>query len=189
MFANDYTIWRERLKNILSEARYQHSLRVSESAGEMAQFWQLDREKALTAGLLHDMAREMPQAEMLAMADCYLGKEAENLKKAPILLHGPIASYLLKEKWGIEDAEILEAVDGHTLARPAMRPLTMIVYLADMLDPIREWEGIKEIREKVFIDLGQAMYIAIKYQIAWLEKHKGFIHPAVYEAYKYYSAN
>ena len=186
MFLSDYESWCERLESVLGKDRYQHSLRVSALSGELASFWQLDREKALTAGLLHDVARELPVAEMLAFAEAKIGAVADDLKRAPILLHAPLGAIILKEEWDITDGDILEAVSGHTLARPSMRPLTKIIYLADLLDPVRNWDGIEEIRALVYRDLDQAISLALKYQLVWLKRQKKYIHPAIYDAYDYY---
>ena len=182
----DIEIYRERLKNTLNEKRYVHSLNVSFLAGEMAAFWHLDHNKAVTAGLLHDVARSLTLDQMVIMAkETNLNLDHDYFKE-PILLHAPLGAYILEKDWGICDKEILDAVYGHTLADEFMKPLTMVVFLADMLEPTRNWEGIEELRALIFQDLDKSMLKAIESQVCWLKEEDKHIHPSIYRAYKYF---
>ncbi|MCL2817185.1 MAG: bis(5'-nucleosyl)-tetraphosphatase (symmetrical) YqeK, partial [Clostridiales bacterium] len=102
--------FKERLARTLSAARYEHSLNVMEAAGKLALRWGADAEKARVAGLLHDVARDLPSEEMLRES-VLAGIDSSG---APVLLHAPLGAHLLRRDWGIEDGEILQAVAEHT---------------------------------------------------------------------------
>ena len=67
-----------------------------------------------------------------------------------------------------------------------MRPLTEVVYLADMLEPTRSWDGIEDLRNLVYQDLDKAMLKAVESQLSWLQEENKHIHPSIYRAYRYF---
>ena len=76
-------------------------------------------------------------------------------ERMPIFLHGPVAAEMARERYGIEDPEILEAVRVHTMGRVGMGPVARVVFLADKLDPTkdRRYPFNSEVREVARSDL------------------------------------
>ena len=122
------------LKENLYEERYIHSLGVMEAAVELAEMFNLDTEKARITGLLHDAAKCFSNEKLLEIIhsnipdvqDC----ELLNYKT----LHAPVSAYLAKEKFGINDKEILDAIRWHTLGRCQMTDFEKIIFLADKIE-------------------------------------------------------
>lgn len=181
-------IWEERLKKELSPSRLAHSQRVGRLAGETAAHWGLDSLKAHLAGLLHDIAREMPLEEYLPLAEEGGIAIGAAERASPMLLHGPIGALLLKERWGLEDADILQAIAGHTIADKEMSPYEQIVFLADIAEPGRQWSGLDELRRLMKSDLNQAMVYALEESLPWQEEKGYMLHPQALEALEYFKA-
>jgi predicted HD superfamily hydrolase involved in NAD metabolism len=125
------------LKRDLGQERLAHSRRVADLAAELCLAYGLEGEKGRLAGLAHDWARDLPAGRVreLALRD----GRGESVLEAqyPVLLHGRAAAVGLREKLGIEDPEILEAVAWHVTGCPGMGLLAKIVFVADFLEPGR----------------------------------------------------
>ena len=106
-----------------------------------------------TAALLHDLARAKRPEELLSLAEGF-GIEIGSLEaRMPIFLHGPVAAALARERYGIEDPEILEAVRVHTTGSAGMGPVARAVFLADKLDPTKDRRYPARVRELAMQDL------------------------------------
>lgn len=123
------------LKENLSEEKYLHSLGTAQASVAIAEKVGFDIEKAYLAGLVHDCAKGMALDELLKCcqkADFEFEEgELENCK----VLHAPVGKLIAKEKFGIVDDEILDAIRWHTLGRCEMALLEKIVFLADKIEP------------------------------------------------------
>lgn len=144
---SDYEIYKERLKNILSEKRFVHSVNVSKAAEKLAVRYGVDVEKAKIAGLLHDVCKEMDEVtlnELLSEANPEL---FEAFKKFPFkLYHGPAATVYLRKEFGIDDEEILSAVCFHTTGRANMTIMEEIIFVADDISDERPFDNLKELQ-------------------------------------------
>lgn len=120
-----------RIKNNLSEYRYQHSLRVAELAIEICDALKLDvlKNRAYVAAIYHDYAKEMTKDELVKIAKKLKIKDYPSWK----VLHGPVGAYLINKKFFIKDKNVLDAIENHVI--PIDRSsLTKIIYCADKLD-------------------------------------------------------
>lgn len=151
----------DKLKGVLSPKRFKHSLGVMETAVKLAERYGADKRKAELAGLLHDCAREMKVEDILKV--CRENNiEVDNISaRQPKLLHGPAGSVIAREEYGIEDEEILSAIYCHTTGRKEMSTLDKIVFLADYIEPGRNFPGVEEVREAVFEDLNKGMVVSL----------------------------
>ncbi|MBR2039634.1 MAG: bis(5'-nucleosyl)-tetraphosphatase (symmetrical) YqeK, partial [Phascolarctobacterium sp.] len=143
----------EELKSILKASlplkRYKHSIAVYETALELASVHKLDVQKVAVAALLHDCGREIPSRDSLAKA-AELGIEVDRVEaNQPILLHAKLGVFYARKKYGIEDQEILDGILYHTTGAPHMTPLAMAVYLADLLEPTRDFPGIAPLKDTI----------------------------------------
>lgn len=122
------------LKDNLNEERYIHSLGTAECARELADKFDLDKDKAYTAGLLHDCAKCFSNEKLLKIIQTNLNvEEAEMLNYKT--LHAPVSAYYAKEKFGVYDKEILSAIRWHTLGQIDMSNFEKIIFLADKIEP------------------------------------------------------
>ena len=149
---------RSKLEKNLSGSRYQHTLGVAYTASCLAMRYGADPEKAETAGLLHDCAKEFKEKELLKM-----GPEAgitftEAEIQAPQVLHAVLGPYIARKKYGVEDPEILSAIRWHTTGTENMSLLEMIVFTADFIEANRDKaSNLPEVRYLAFRDLKKCM--------------------------------
>ena len=156
------------LKENLIEERYTHSLGVAETAKRLAALNGISEEKAEIAGLAHDVAKNLSKPKMKEMM------EENNIilsaveEKNPNLWHSIIAPIEAKEKLGILDEEILDAIRWHTTGKEDMSILTKIIYISDMIEPSRNFDGIEDIRKFTFEDLDKGVYCGLNHSIEFL---------------------
>jgi predicted HD superfamily hydrolase involved in NAD metabolism len=172
------------LRETLSEKRVEHILRVAETARQLAKAHGLDAARAYTAALLHDNARETPGPVLLE--ECRRRGIAilpiDEVNPVP-RLHGQLGAAIARERFGIEDAELLNAISSHTLGRVGMTPLEMVVFLADYTEPGRDpHEGLDAVREAATQDLALATRMAMDYTMRYLLDKKRSLHPQVVDA-------
>lgn len=121
------------LREILSEKRYNHSIGVMEMAGELAKLYNVDVEKAMLAGLLHDNAKEMSPEELIQYVDDNNIKISEVERINTKILHGKVGADIAKRKYGVNE-EIQKAIEYHTTTNPNMTTLDKIIFVADKIE-------------------------------------------------------
>ena len=177
----------KKLKKELDAARFQHTLGVMYTAASLAMCYGQDVEKALIAGLLHDCAKCIPNDKKVKLCEKY-GLPMTNIEKqAPFLLHAKLGAYLADKLYGVDDPEILGAIEWHTTGRPGMTMLEKIVYLADYIEPNR-WkaQNLPEIRAMAFRDIDMAVYMTLRDTLAYLQSGSGEVDTMTQEAFVFY---
>ena len=177
----------EKLRKELDEDRYTHTLGVMYTSAALAMRYGVDLEKAQVAGLLHDCAKCIPNEKKLKMCEKYNIPITRVENNAPFLLHSKLGAYLAKEKYGVQDEEILQAIVWHTTGKPDMTLLEEIVFLADYIEPMR-WkaENLEEIRRTAFVDLDLAVYMTLRDTLHYLETGPGEVDEMTRSACQYY---
>jgi len=156
------------LKENLKEKRYIHTLGVVETAKKLAEINGISQEKAEIAALAHDVAKNLSKEKMKEMMkenNLTISALEEN---NPNLWHSIIAPIEAKEKLGIEDEEILDSIRWHTTGKENMSILTKIIYIADMIEPNRNFNGIEDIRKVTFDNLDAGVYSGLTHNIEFL---------------------
>lgn len=168
--------WPERVRLMVKPRRYEHILRVAELAAQIARGAGLDEDRAYAAGLLHDIARDLPESELLRLAP----PECDIDSAHPLALHGRAARTLL-ERWGYGDPTVLEAVEDHTTGPRGGNPIASCVYVADVSEPGR---GVNDdIRELALHNLEAALDRAIISKVTYLQGRGIRVHPRTLQAY------
>jgi predicted HD superfamily hydrolase involved in NAD metabolism len=175
----------DKLKETLSPKRFRHSLGVMETAVKLAEQYGVDVKKAQLAGLLHDCAREMKVEEILKICSQNNIEVDSICAKQPKLLHGPVGSVVAREEYGIEDEEILSAIYCHTTGRREMSTLDKIIFLADYIEPGRDFSGVDKVREAVFEDLDNGMVVSLISIIKHLVKKRELIQLDTIDTWNY----
>lgn len=161
----------------LKTKRLNHSLSVARLCYDLALSNGYDPMKAYLCGLFHDIARELPQETLLALAKergIPVNKEEE---AKPLLLHGDIAAVVMRENYGIGDTEMLNAVRRHTVGDQDMTIIDKILFVADKTEPLRDYAGAEAIRVKAFHDLDAAVHDTVLDEIAYCAAHGYSVHP------------
>ena len=146
VFMQKADVIKEYTKNVLSEKRFVHTVNVAEEAKRLAAVWGEDTERAYLAGIIHDIAKEVSESKALNALAEYGYNPDETERQNPELLHGKLAAYIAKDKFGIDDAGVLSAVTYHTTGRPEMSLLEKIIYVADFTEPGRIYPEAEKIR-------------------------------------------
>jgi predicted HD superfamily hydrolase involved in NAD metabolism len=161
----------------LSERRYEHTLRVADTAESLALAHDLEADRARLSALLHDAARETGPEEYLKLADKWHLQVGDLERQSPKLLHGPVAAELAKRALGIDDEEVLEAVRAHTTGSPGMGPLALVLYVADKIEPARDYPSVGRLRTLAMKDLRRAAEESLRRAIAHNEERGKATHP------------
>ena len=169
---------------VLSEKRFKHTVGVADCAEEMARHHGLDPLKARCAGLAHDLAKEIPLKDQLSLARRWDLLHYPEDEANPAVLHGPLAAYWLEHYYKVDDAEVLAAVANHTLGRPGMSPLEMLIYSADLTERGRDFPEVDILRHSLYDDLEKGTLDCVERTLIYLRKRKNPIHPLTQLTYE-----
>lgn len=156
------------LREYISEKRLRHCRGVRDTAVELARLWNASGEKAGLAGLLHDVARELPRDRIwgLVLEDC--GGDTGRVPcgaialKNPVVLHAQAGMIIARDRFGVTDGEVLRSISLHTTGAPGMGKLDRILFIADYIEPGRSFRGADKARELAHRDLDEAMRYILK---------------------------
>ena len=152
------------MQQFLPEKRFKHCLGVEQAAIDLAERFGVDVEKAGLAGLLHDYAKKLSDEEFLALIDKYALDPA--LKDwGNNVWHGMVGIYKIQEDLGLTDPEILRAIEVHTVGSAQMSDLDKVVYVADYIEPNRDFPGVEQAREIAHVRLIRQS--SLKQRIQW----------------------
>lgn len=179
----DYEKIKEILRGRLSPKRYIHSLCVADEAKRLAEKYGADKEKAYTAGLLHDITKNTPAEEQLKIFEDFGIMLDDVSRNAEKLWHAVSGAAYIEKTLGISDSEILSAVRYHTTAKKDMTRFEAILYLADFTSADRDYEDVFVMRTLVDKSMEDAMCYALSYTIKDLVEQGRQIHPDTMEAY------
>lgn len=176
-----------KIKKVLEEKRFEHTLGVAYTAANLAFVYDYDDKKAFVAGLLHDCAKCLSHEKRLSVCKKNHLDITEVEKENPVLLHAKVGAFFAKEKYEISDTDILDAIRYHTTGRPDMELLEKIIYVADFIEPHRKkLPRLSEIRKIAFEDLDKAVFMILENSLKYLEKNDSQIDPTTKETYLFY---
>ncbi|EIT85244.1 metal dependent phosphohydrolase [Fictibacillus macauensis ZFHKF-1] len=174
----------EIVKEQLTEHRYVHTLGVMETAIALAERYGADRKKAEIAAIFHDYAKFRPKEEMRRIV-IQQKMDETLLHYGTELLHAPVGAYLVEHEVGITNQEILSAITNHTTGAVDMPLLDQIIFLADYIEPGRNFPGVDEVRALAQEDLEVACIAALRNTVTFLMKQQQLIFPATIETYNH----
>ena len=178
---------REKLRERLSDRRYEHSLGVEYTAACMAMCHGLDVEKAAIAGLLHDCAKNYSADDKIAKCIKYGLPISDYERSNPELLHAKLGAAVAKDKFKIKDHEILSAITWHTTGCPNMSELDKVIYVADFIEPNRKFlPEMDEIRKEAFTDLDKSFLHILKNILDYLHRKGSVVDKITEQTYEYY---
>ncbi len=171
----------DAIKDMLSPDRFEHTLGVESEAIALAKAHNESAERASLAALLHDCGRSLSRSE--------LRNEARKLKindpilyMQPQLLHAQVGAHIARTRFNVSDTEILRAIESHTCGHANMSLLEQIIYLADAIEPARDWPDVQGIRALSKIDLAAALRWAMDESIRFVLEKGWMLHPNTVEA-------
>ena len=156
------------LKENLKEDRYLHVLGVENTAEKLAKVYGEDVEKAKLSALIHDAAKNKTVEEIVNIIKSEGIIIDEEMSKAPVLLHGLAGAIIGKRLMNIENEDVFNAAAYHTTGRENMSKLEKIIYLADYIEPKRNFPGVQDIRVVAFKDLDEGVLYAMDHTIKYI---------------------
>ena len=165
----------------LSEKRRAHVHRVAAEAVVLARRFGAPEDAAELAGLLHDYCRELDDDEILAAAEHHgIVCGAVEARRPKHILHGPVAA---AELAGRVPSEVAQAIARHTVGAAGMTVLDKCVYLADFMEPGRDFAGVEEVRVLARTSLDDAVAAASRITLLELIGRGRGVVPAALEMY------
>jgi len=168
----------------LKPKRMPHVLGTEQEAVRLAKRYGADEQEARIAALLHDCTKKLEMAEQLALCAQY-GIELDELEqKALKLLHSRTGAAIAREVFGVSDA-IYDAIRWHTTGHGNMTKLEKIIYLADYIEPNRDFEGVEELRRVVYEDLDKGLLLGLTMTVEEMKEMGNPVHHHTLDAQQY----
>lgn len=168
-----------KVKEHLTADRWKHTLKVAFTAAENCARAGVDEKTAITAAALHDCAK-------------YLSSDCDELsgficpQDVPAsVIHQYAGAYVAKRVFGITDEDILGAIKYHTSGKENMSALEKLIFLSDMLEEDRNFDGIEKLREEFSRSIDGALYAALEHQLNYLKSAGKPVYPLTQRAFEY----
>lgn len=170
--------------NLLKPNRVKHVLGCRDTAAELARVWGANETDAARAGLLHDITKALDGPLQLTLCREYGKVLDEFSQNNPKTLHALTGSMVAERIFG-ENEAVVAAIESHTTGKPAMNTLEKIIYVADYMEPNRDFPGVEELRRLAYTDLDGALKLGLEMTLAMLREQKRQISPASSQALEY----
>ena len=179
-----------KVKEVLPEKRYKHSLNVANCAVKLSEIYECDKEKAYIAGIAHDCAKYLNKEEVKYYVDKYKIDLDELEKDNLALSHSLIGSYIAKYGFGINDDDIINAIKYHTTGKEDMNLIEKIIYIADLIEEDRDFPGVELLRDLVYgKELDKALITSFNNTIKFVIDNNQVIHNRTVNARNYLIKN
>ena len=161
--------------SMIRHKRVAHVMGVEEEAVKLAKFWGADPELARHAAILHDCTKYLDLDAQLKLCRKY-GIPLDDLERQAVkLLHAKTGACIARYVFGEPD-EVYEAILWHTTGKADMTLLDKVLYMADYIEPNRDFEGVDRLRELAYTDLDRAMLLGVDATIREMEERGYLIH-------------
>ena len=171
---------------MLKPSRVAHVVGCEAEAVKLALRWGEDPENAAEAGILHDITKKLVLSDQLILCRKYGiindTAEEQNFK----LLHAKTGAAVARERFGISD-EVYNAIRWHTTGKPDMTLLEKIIYMADYIEPNRDFPGVEELRRLAYEDLDKAMALGLEMSLKDIRSSGQEPYKDTVEAFEWYS--
>jgi predicted HD superfamily hydrolase involved in NAD metabolism len=171
------------IREMLPDKRYRHSLGVSETAGKLAARFGADVDKARLAGMLHDIVKYFPDKKLKQLIEQHPNISNEYLSYSNNLWHAPAGAAYVEQTLGVKDRDILNAIIYHTTGKKDMTRLEKIIFLADYIEPGRDFPGVEDVRKAAENSLDEAVFEELLRTITHLLDQHQRVYPDTFFAY------
>ncbi|CAM3081437.1 bis(5'-nucleosyl)-tetraphosphatase (symmetrical) YqeK [Lactiplantibacillus plajomi] len=166
----------------LTDKRYQHCLRVEATARKLAAANDVDVELAGIAGLLHDYAKQRSDKTFIKLIKSR-GLDPNLVSYGNGVWHGVVGAELIKDELKITNEDILTAVRQHTVGAPVMSKLAQIIFMADFIEPARDFLGVDVARKLTKQSLADGVRYQIQHTLAYLVQKGAPVYPQTLATY------
>ena len=164
----------------LTQKRLRHTYSVASEAVKLAERYGCDTKKAELAAFCHDMFRSKPAGDL----DMYVKELGlpQKLLENVNLSHGKVAAEMMKRRYHIDDKDMINAVALHTTGRKGMSVLEKIIFLADAIEPGRNYPGVEEMRKTAYTDLDKACIMSLERTVQYVRDRGEYLDPDTEDA-------
>lgn len=167
--------------SLLNPNRVAHVLGCRDTAVALAKRWGADETDAARAGILHDITKAIDGPLQLTLCEAY-GKILDDFsRKYPKTLHALTGSLVAERIFG-ENKAVVDAIAYHTTGKADMNLLEMIIYVADYMEPNRDFPGVETLRQLAFSDIQAALRLGLEMTMEHLKEQGSEVSPASREA-------
>ena len=167
--------------SLLKPNRVAHVLGCRDTAKDLAHKWGADETDAARAGLLHDVTKALSGPLQLALCEAYGKKLSDFASHNPKTLHALTGSLVAERVFG-ERPEVVSAICSHTTGKANMNLLEKIIYVADYMEPNRDFPGVDEMRRLAYTDIDEALRMGLTMTIDLLREQGREVSPESAEA-------
>ena len=167
--------------SLLNPNRVAHVLGCRDTAVELAKHWGADETDAARAGILHDITKAIDGPLQLTLCDAYGKILSDFSKRYPKTLHALTGSLVAGRIFG-ENEAVVSAIEHHTTGKANMNLLEKIIYVADYMEPNRNFPGVEKLRELAFTDMDAALKLGLEMTLEHLKNQGNEVSPESREA-------
>ena len=171
--------------SLLDPKRVAHVLGCRDTAVELARIWGANETDAARAGLLHDITKALDGPLQLTLSDAYGTILDKFGKDYPKTLHALTGSLVAQRIFG-ENEAVVSAIRSHTTGKAGMNTLEKIIYVADYMEPNRDFPGVNKLRHLAKTDLDGAMKLGLEMTMAHLARQGSMVSAESIEALAYF---
>ena len=166
---------------LLNPNRVRHVLGCRDTAVELARRWGADETDAARAGILHDITKALDGPLQLTLCRAYDKILGDFSIKYPKTLHALTGSLVAERIFG-ENEAVVSAIESHTTGKADMNLLETIIYVADYMEPNRDFPGVEKLRELAFTDIRAALKLGLEMTLEHLKRQGSEVSPESREA-------
>ena len=163
--------------SLIDPKRVKHVLGCRDTAVDMARHWGADETDAARAGILHDITKALRGTLQLTLCDAYGIILDDFSAKYPKTLHAMTGALVAERIFG-ENQEVVSAIRHHTTGKADMTLLEKIIYVADYMEPCRDFPGVEKLRELAYTDIDAALKLGLEMTLELLKKQGSEVSPA-----------
>lgn len=178
----------EAVTDLLNPNRVRHTLGCRDTARELAKIWGADETDAARAGLLHDVTKALDGPLQLTLCSRYGVTLDVFSTQNPKTLHALTGSLVAARIFG-ENKAVVDAIRSHTTGKAGMNTLEKIIYVADYMEPCRDFPGVEELRHLAYTDLDGALKMGLEMTLEMLKSQGREISPESSQALEYLKMN
>ncbi len=174
--------------SLLKPNRVAHVLGCRDTAARLASVWGVDETDAARAGMLHDVTKALDGPLQLTLCRAYGKILSDFSKRYPKTLHALTGSLVAQQIFG-ENAAVVSAIESHTTGKAAMNMLEKIIYVADYMEPNRDFPGVEQLRYLAETDMDAALKLGLEMTLEHLKNQGAEVSPESREALEYLNRN
>lgn len=162
--------------SLLKPNRVAHVLGCRDTAVELAKRWGADETDAARAGILHDITKAIDGPLQLTLCEAYGKILSDFSRRYPKTLHALTGSMVAQRIFG-ENEAVVSAIEHHTTGKADMSLLEKIIYVADYMEPNRNFPGVEKLRELAFSDIDAALKLGLEMTLEHLKRQGAEVSP------------